>query len=30
MYKMRLPMVPIAESSRKAVHEAMVGAGLIN
>jgi 4-hydroxy-tetrahydrodipicolinate synthase len=28
--EMRLPMVPIAESSRKAVHEAMVHAGLIN
>ena len=28
--EMRLPMVPIAESSKKAVHEAMVHAGLIN
>jgi len=28
--EMRLPMVPIAESSKKAVREAMVHAGLIN
>ena len=28
--EMRLPMVPIAESSKKAVREAMIHAGLIN
>jgi len=28
--EMRLPMVPIAESSKKAVHEALVHAGLVN
>jgi len=28
--EMRLPMVPIAESSKKAVREAMISAGLIN
>ena len=28
--EMRLPMVPIAEASKKAVREAMVHAGLIN
>jgi 4-hydroxy-tetrahydrodipicolinate synthase len=28
--EMRLPMVPIAEGSKKAVREAMIHAGLIN